>query len=198
MDWAFMKPMNIVRFMTSLLLVPFVLSGCYADPGKIMSSDKPGYDHYSNKTINVSVLTPSDWSSNVGIGGDYTITSPKQDGTQIYISRTPVVQWMGDGSSQSTTLEEFREFRLSQITVEEIGPELESSIQKSSLAGDDAYELRYSYKPAGDDRKWFVREIFTVVDGNVYRIQSYTRDSTDPEPIKIFHTMKNSFRILKR
>ena len=193
-----MKTKNILTFLASLLLVPVVLSGCYADPGRTRSNDRAGYDHYTNKTINVSVLTPSDWRSNVGIGGVYTITSPQPDGAQIYIIRTPVVQWMGEGTSPATTLEEFREFRLSHITIEEIGPELDSSIQKSSLAGADAYDLRYSYKSAVDGRKWYVREIFTVADGNVYRIQSYTRDSTDPELLRTFETMKNSFRILNR
>ena len=193
-----MKTMNIVKYTMSLLLVPLVLFGCYANPGRSVSSDKPGYDHYTNKAINVSVLTPVDWSSDVSTGGVYTITSPKPLGAQIYVMRTPVVNFMGEGSLKSTSLEEFREFRLSQITVEEIGPELDSTIQKSSLAGDDAYELRYSYKSAIDEQKWFVREIFAVIDGNVYMIQSYTRNSTDPELLKTFEIMKDSYRILNR
>ncbi|MEA3292490.1 MAG: hypothetical protein U9Q71_09355, partial [Pseudomonadota bacterium] len=160
-------------------------------------SDTEGYDQYTNKTLNVSLLTPKGWESSVGIGGVYTLTMPGSDGAQIYVMSSPVEHLMGEGASPSTTrLEEYKKFRLSQMTEEYIGPELEFSTQKSSLSGNDAYETRYAYKPEGDSRKWFVREVFTVADGKVYQIQSYARGNVAPEFQNTFETMIDSYRIL--
>lgn len=186
--------MKTLRLLSISLLLPLVLAGCYVDSGRTAKSDTEGYEQYTNKTINVSLLTPKGWESEVGIGGVYTLTMPGSDGGQIYVMSSPAGHLIEEGTS--ATLEEYKKFRLSQMTEEYIGPELDVSTSKSSLAGNDAYETRYSYKPEGDNRKWFVREVFTVADGKVYQIQSYARGNVAPEFHTTFDTMKDSYRIL--
>lgn len=171
------------------------LAGCYVDSGRTLAGDVEGFQRYSNETIGVSLLTPAGWGSEVTIGGEYVVTEPGANGGQIRVFSAPVERLMGEGASGSSTLEPYKDFRLSQITEKDIGPELERSVRKSTLGGNNAYEIQYSYKPKGDQR-WFVREIFTLVDGKVYRIQLYNHGKTDPEDRRVFEAMQDSLRIL--
>ena len=172
------------------------LAGCYVDSGRTLASDAEGFQQYSNATIGVSLLTPEGWSSEVTIGGEYVVTEPGVDGGQIMVFSASLERLMGEGVSGSTTLETFKDFRLSEITEKDIGPQLERSVRKSALGKNDAYEIQYSYKPEGEDRRRFVREIFTLVDGKVYRIELYNQVETDPEAQTAFEAMLDSFRIL--
>ncbi len=189
--------MKILEFLLPSLLLPLVLSGCYVDSGRTSRGDIEGYDRYSNKTINVSLLTPTGWDREVTIGGVYVVTQPAPNGGQIYVTSRSFEDFMGDEVSGLDDLEACKELRWSEITDEEIGPKLDRSISESSLAGSDAYEIRYSYLPQGEQESWFVRETLTVVDGKVYRIESYTSDDADLEFQKAVEVMTSSYRLLK-
>ena len=57
-----------------------------------------------------------------------------------------------------------------------MGLQFEVSTRKSTLAGHDAYEMLYSYLPAGLDKKKVVQETFTLVEGRVYRFWYYANE----------------------
>ena len=189
--------MRILQFLLPFLFASLVLFGCYVDSGRKSRSEIDGYDRYSNKTINVSLLTPTGWDAEVNIGGVYVVTPPAPSGGQIYVMSSSVERLMGEEASESADLEAYREYMWSQITEEEVGPGLDRSIGKSSLAGNDAYEIRYSFEPETDPARWFVWEVFTLVDGKVYRIRTYSTEKADPEFQKTVETMMASYRILR-
>lgn len=186
--------------MASVVLVTFtlLLAGCYADQGKTMSSGVDGFGLHTNRTIGVSFLTPKGWEPKVGIGGVYTVTDPASDGGQIYVSSSPLKALTSGDETPITTFEGYKQYRLSQITEDQIGPELQSSVEKASLADSDAWNINYSFKSAVDGGKWYVHEIFTLNNGTIYRIQSYNQQATNPGFIKVFETMTDSYRILEK
>ena len=72
-----------------------LLSGCniYVDSGKVSKSNIEGYKQYSNKTINVAVLTPAGWRTRVSIGGEYVMTAPdtkKKRAENLLLLLTPL------------------------------------------------------------------------------------------------------------
>ena len=196
------------------------LSGCnvYVDAGKTSKSTVAGYTQYSNKTINVSVLTPKDWNADVQIGGQYVMISPDTKRVEnrrpaIYISSSPVdalgktgVKSSMDGTSEayknsrlprSITLEAFKNNRLAFLTEKNIGPKLRITTKKSRLANHDAYEISYSYKDKDLSQRPVTQETFTLVNGKVYRIIYYADEDVYSKYIKELKVVKSSYRILK-
>ena len=212
--------MKNVRLLLTLSVFSMLLSGCntYVDSGKATKSSVAGYKQYSNKTINIAILTPEGWNTRVNIGGEYVMTSPDPQRAEnrrpsIYISSSPVdsLSKTGaassmDGTSEaykksrlplSITLEEFKKNRLAFLTEENIGPKLRVSVKKSSLANHDAYEISYSYKVKELPQRLMVQETFTLLDGKVYRIIYYADEDVYYKYIKEMKVVKSSYRILK-
>jgi len=188
--------MNLFKFTPFILFFSITLSGCYVDNGELLESNTNGYGHYTNKTINVSVLTPLNWQTSVSIGGEYVMNAPDSDNISILIASTSVTLLMGDIASDSTTLDEFKTYRASQINEKEIGPKLNISINKSTLSSYPAYEMIYTYLPEGMNKKIYVRETSTLVKGKVYRIWYYAQENTYQKYEKEYHMVKNSYSIL--
>ena len=197
-----------------------LLSGCniYVDTGKVSKSNIEGYKQYSNKTINVAVLTPARWSTRVSIGGEYVMTAPdvKREESRkstITINSSAInhfaktgVEFSMDGTSESyknsrlplsTTLEGFKKNRLAFITEKDIGPKLRVSTKKSRLANHDAYEISYSYKVKELPQRLMVQETFTLVNGKVYRLVYYSDADSYNKHLKELQMVKRSYRILK-
>ena len=188
--------MNMLKFYLPILFFASVISGCYVDNGQIMQSSIKGYDMYTNKTINVSVLTPKNWKTKVTIGGQYTIKEPASDEAAFYIDSQSVKLLMGEKASESITLEEFKNYRAAQVNEENMDPEFDLSINKSTLSGYDAYEFLYSYSAAGLDKNKVVQETFTLAKGRVYRICYYANEDTFSKYQKELHVIKDSYSIL--
>lgn len=55
----------------------------------------------------------------------------------------------------------------------------------------------YTYLPEGMNKKIYVREIFTLVKGKVYRIWYYAQENTYQKYEKEYHMIKNSYSILE-
>ena len=212
--------MKKVKYLLMWSVLSLLLSACntYVDAGKATKSNTEGYTKYSNKTINVTVLTPDEWGIRVSIGGEYVMKSPdlKREETRrssIYISSSPVdfLSKTGapssmDGTSEaykksrlplSTTLEEFKNNRVAFLTEKNIGPQLRVSVKKSTLAGHDAYEISYSYKVKELSQRLMTQETFTLVDGKVYRIIYYADEDVYNKYLNELQTVKSSYRILK-
>lgn len=212
--------MKKVKFLLVWSVFSLLLSGCntYVDAGKSTKSDIKGYKKYSNETINVAVLTPDNWGTQVSIGGEYVMTSPdpKREETRrpaIYINSSPVealskagTATSMDGTSEAykksrlpinTTLEEFKKNRLAFLTEENIGPKLRVSTKKSRLANHDAYEISYSYKVKELPQRLMVQETITLVNGRVYRLTYYADEDVYSKFLKELQVVKSSYRILK-
>ena len=197
-----------------------LLLGCntYVDSGKATKSSVAGYKQYSNKTINVTVLTPDGWGTLVNIGGEYVMTSPDPKRAEnrrpaITISSSPVdalgktgVKSSMDGTSEayknsrlprSITLEAFKNNKLAFLTEKNIGPKLRVSTKKSTLANHDAYEISYSYKVKELPQRLMVQETFTLVNGRVYRVIYYADEDVYNKFLKELQVVKSSYRILK-
>ena len=211
--------MKNLKLLFSLPIFAILLTGCntYVDSGKVMKSSTAGYKQYSNKTINVSVLTPDGWNTRVNIGGEYVMASPdpKRAETRrpaIYISSSPIdsLSKTGapssiDGTSEaykksrlplSTTLEAFKNNRLAFLTEENIGPKLRVSAKKSRLANHDAYEISYSYKAKELPQRLMAQETFTLVDGKAYRLIYHADEDVYSKFLKELQVVKGSYRIL--
>ena len=211
--------MKNVIFLLILSLFSILFLGCntYVDSGKATKSSLAGYQQYSNKTINVAVLTPDGWATRVSIGGEYMMTSSDPKRTEnrrssIIISSSPVeaLSKTGaassiDGSSEaykksrlplSTTLEAFKNNRLAFLTEKNIGPKLRVSSKKSRLANHDAYEILYSYKVKGISQRQKVQETFTLLSSKVYRIIYYADEDVYDDYLKVLEVLKKSYRIL--
>jgi len=173
--------MKVGKFLVLVIVIvsAMVLTACSNTKGEVKSSETPGFEKYSNNTINVSVLAPEGWSGEVSMGGEYVLTSPGADKVQIIISSSKVERLMANASNVS--LEDFMNFRASQVTENNMGPEFNLRKTKSKLAGRDAYEFLYSYRPQGNDKKQVVKEVFTLADGKVYKFYYYADESTYPE-----------------
>ena len=189
--------MNLFKLTLLILFFSITLSGCYVDNGHLLKSNTNGYDHYTNKTINVSVLTPSNWQTSVSIGGEYIMKAPDSDSISISIASTSVALLMGNIASDSTTLDEFKAYRSSQINEEEIGQKLTVSINKSTLSSYQAYEMVYTYLPEGMNKKIYVQETFSLVKGKIYQIQYYAQEDTYQKHEKELQMVKNSYSILE-
>lgn len=68
--------MKTFKFLVLVIVSAMVLSACYNPKGEVKNSETPGFEKYSNNTINVSMLIPEGWSGEVSMGGEYAITSP--------------------------------------------------------------------------------------------------------------------------
>ena len=187
-----------MKFLFALSVSSLLLVGCntYIDAGKVTASVAAGYKQYSNKTINVSVLTPKGWSSRVNIGGEYVMTAPdaKREESRrpaIYISSSVV-------DSHFVTLEEFKNNRLVFLTEKNIGPKLRVSTKKSRLAEHDAYEISYSYKVKELSQRLMTQETFTLVNRRVYRLTYYADAEVYDKYLKELQVVKSSYRILKK
>ncbi|MCF6264651.1 MAG: hypothetical protein L3J24_13840 [Xanthomonadales bacterium] len=134
--------MKAFGFLMLVIVSIMLLSACYNTEGKTKSSKIAGFESYSNKTINASVLTPIGWDGQVSVGGEYVLTFPAADKVQIIISSADITRLMGNASSVS--LEGYVKFRASQVTEKTIGPDFNLRKSKSKLAGLDAYEFLYS------------------------------------------------------
>ena len=188
--------MKTMKLLLALSLISIVISGCLVDNGRIAKSSTAGYDQYKNKTINVSVLTPKGWNTEVTMGGEYVITAPDPKRPQILIMSSPVEHLM-NGASKSITLEAYKRDRLAFITEKNIGPELRVSTKKSSLANHNAYEISYSYLVKGDSQRTLVQETFTLIDGKIYQIQYYVKEDIFAKYQKELQVIKSSYRILR-
>lgn len=82
------------------------------------------------------------------------------------------------------------------MTTANIGPELKHSTVKNTLAGHPAFKTSYSYKAKGDPTM-YACDIYSVIDGKLYQIQSYTTEKNDPQLTKVFNTVKDSYKLLK-
>lgn len=212
--------MKYLKLLFSLSIFTILLTGCniYVDSGKVTKSSTTGYKQYTNKTINVSVLTPNGWGTSVSIGGEYAMISPDPKRPErrrpvIYVSSSPVdslpitgAPTSMDGTSEvyrksrlplSTTLEAFKNNRLAFITEENIGPKLRVSTKKSRLANHDAYEITYSYKAKELPQRLMVQETFTLVDSKVYRLTYYADKDVYSKFLKELQVIKGSYRILR-
>lgn len=192
--------MKNLKLLLALSVISMLLSGCniYIDSGKVRKSSTAGYKQYTNKTINVSVLTPEGWSTEVTIGGEYVMKSPDSKRPRarrpaIYVSSSSL-EFLSLPSS--TTLEAYKKNRLSFITEENIGPKLRVSTKKSILAGHDAYEISYSYKVKELPQKLMVQETFTLVNGKIYRLTYYADEDVYSKFLKELQVVKRSYRIL--
>ena len=215
-----MLPVKRLKLLFTLSVFSLFLLGCntYVDAGKATKSKTEGYKQYSNKTINVAVLTPDRWRTRVSIGGEYVMTSAdaKREENRrpaIYISSSAVdflsktgVESSMDGTSEayknsrlplSTTLEAFKENRLAFLTEKNIGPKLRVSTKRSRLAKHDAYEISYSYKVKELPQRLMVQETFTLVNGKVYRVIYYADEDVYSKYLKELQVVKSSYRILK-
>jgi len=187
----------------NLLAVNFAfavtLSGCnfVSDYGNTKESDTAGYLIHTNKTLNVSVLTPESWESKVNIGGQFVMRPPNSKGESISVGSSTVEWLMGEGTPKSTTLEEYKVFRRSFINEENIGPKLTVSVKKTTLAGHDAYEILYSMQPKGETQYYVFQETFTVVEGRVYRLEYGATKDVFNKHLNELEIVKNSYRILK-
>lgn len=183
---------------SKLLLITFVitvfLNGCYVDRGEITQSEIDGYQQYTNKTINVSVLSPEGWDAEVSIAGEYVVTRPGK--AQVIIASSSLERLMGEDNPAATSLQGFVEYRSSQLIPENIGPEFIISGKKSKLAGEDAYQFEYSYRPEDVSQMQFVKEVFTVVNGRMYKLQYYAHEETYQQFLEQALVMQGSYKIL--
>jgi len=209
-----------LRLSSALLITSFLLLGCntYEDVGKVSKSVVSGYSQYSNKTINMEVLTPKGWGTEVTIGGEYIMTPPNAKKTKerklsiaissFYVNtiskvniKSPIAASSEDSKNSmlasSTTLEDFKNNRLAFLTEENIGPQLSVSTRKTRLAKHDAYEISYSYKVKEITQRLMFQETFTLVDGKVYRIIYYSYKDRYKDYLKKLQVIKSSYRILK-
>lgn len=191
--------MKTFNLLTIIFAFALTLTGCnfVSDYGYTRNSDTPGYLQYTNKTLNVSVLTPESWKSEVTIGGQYVMMPPGSNEADISVASSTVEWLMGEGTPKSTTLEEYRKHRLPQINEKNIGPKLTVSVRKTMLAGHDAYEILYSMLPEGQTQYIVYQETFTVVDGMVYRLYYGTTKDIYNKYLNELEVVKNSYRILK-
>ncbi|NOY00212.1 MAG: hypothetical protein GXP30_10820 [Verrucomicrobia bacterium] len=183
-------------FYSLALLLAVTLSSCSVDPGKNSESTTTGFKQHSNKTLNVSVLIPKGWQSEVTSGGDLVLRPTDKNSPQIFIMSASVERRMDGTGDKSTSTESYKKYRLSQMTTANIGPELKHSTVKSTLAGHPAFETFYSYKAKGEPTM-YVRDIYSVIGGRLYQIQSYTTEKNDPQLTKVFNTVKGSYKLLK-
>ena len=147
------------------LLIALTLSSCnlVSDYGRTSDSDVKGYLEYTNKTLNISVLTPVGWKTRVTIGGEYTMRPDDSHYDGISVAQSNIERMLGKKASKTTTLKEYHLFRLSQINEEMIGPEPTVSEKKTSLSGHDAYEIYYTSLPEGETQKLFAKETYTLI-----------------------------------
>ncbi|MCF6311497.1 MAG: DUF1795 domain-containing protein [Verrucomicrobiales bacterium] len=183
-------------FHTLLLFLPLLLTSCYVDSGKTSKSSTPGYQVHENKTLNVSVLTPDKWKSEVTTGGYLAMSSPDKKRAQILVMRRPIQDMMNGKGDEKSTLEDYKKYRISQMTEDVIGSELKHTTTKSTLAGQPAYQTQYSYKPK-DKPTMHTREIYSVIGGKVYQIQLYYPAPFSEELEKTFKVVKDSYKLLK-
>jgi len=187
--------MKSLKFLFAALALSVALNGCYVDRGKVSESGIGGYQQYTNKTINVSVLSPDGWDTEVTIGGEYVVTNPGK--AQIIIASSELEWLMGKDNPTATGLQGFIEYRSSQLIPENIGPEFSISGIKSKLAGQDAYQFEYSYRPEGSQEMQFVKEVFTVVNGKMYKLQYYAAEDAYQKYLEQARVMQGSYKILK-
>ena len=181
-----------------LLLIALTLSSCnlVSDYGNTSASDRDGYLKYSNKTLNISVLTPQEWKSQVTIGGEYVMRPVDSNDDSIAIAQSTAERMLGREASEITTLEAFHHLQLSQINEEIIGPELTVMDKKTSLSGHDAYQIFYSYRPKGMKHKLFTQITYTMLKGKIYLLSWYGLDASRPHYRKEFEVIKSSYTIL--
>lgn len=193
------KIISSVVLLTIIFAFAVTLPGCnfVSDYGYTRNSDMLGYLQYTNKTLNVSVLTPESWKSEVTIGGQYVMMPPDPKVADISVASSTVEWLMGEGTPKSTTLEEYRKHRLPQINEKNMGPNLTVSVKKTTLAGHDAYEILYSMLPEGEAQYLVTQETFTVVDGMVYRLYYGASKDVFDKYLNELEVVKNSYRILK-
>jgi len=187
------------KFILSLVIT-LTLAGCnfVSDYGSTKESKMSGYVEYTNKTLNVSVLTPESWKTQVTIGGVYVMRPADQEGiADISVSSSSVERLMGGGASKSTTLDEYKAHRRAFITEENIGPQLTVSMKKTTLSGHDAYELLYSMLPEGETEYLVFQETFTVVEGTVYRLSYGVSKNNYDEYLEELGVIKTSYQILR-
>ena len=191
--------MNTLKYIFILLIITSSLSGCYVDNGHIQKGSIQGYDLYQNNSINVSVLTPQNWETQVTTGGVYVIRPPASSDIEFYISSSPVERLMNKKTSESITLEVFKNFKVSQMNEKNYGSRLNFSINKSELSKQKAYEIFYTFfssLPEETNKKIFVQETFTLVKGRVYRIAYYANKNTYSNYQKELKIIKDSYSIL--
>ena len=188
--------MNTLKQIFILLIFTSSLSGCYVDHGHILEGNTRGYDLYQNNTINVSVLTPKNWETQVTTGGVYVIRPPDSSDIEFYISSSPVKYLMNKKASDSITLEDLKNFKASQINEKDYGPQLTVSINKSELSKQKAYEIFYTFLPVGKNKKTFVQQTFTLVKGRVYHLQYYADKNTYSKYQKELKIIKDSYSIM--
>lgn len=186
--------MKSLKFLFATLALSIALNGCYIDRGKVSESGIDGYQQYINKTINVSVLSPEGWESEVTIGGEYVVTNPGK--AQIIIASSTLEWLMGKDNPAATDLQGFIEYRSSQLIPENIGPDFSISSKKSKLAGQDAHQFEYSYRPEGSPKKQFVMEVFTITNEKMYKLQYYAPEDTYQQFLEQARIMQNSYKIL--
>lgn len=99
-------------------------------------------------------------------------------------------------NASNVNLEGFMNFRASQVTENNMGPEFNLRKTKSKLASQDAYEFLYSYRPQGNELKQVVKEVFTLADGKVYKFYYYADESTYPVCLNKAVISRDSYKIL--
>lgn len=186
---------NFIQLLSAFAIAT-MLTACYVDQGELSPSGIDGYEKYTNKTINVSVLTPNGWRSETTMGGEYVVTNPGK--AQIIIASLPLEQLMGKDNPEATGLKGFVEYRSAQLTPENVGSEFNISSKEGKLAGYDAHQFEYSYQPEGSPQKQFVKEIFTVVNGKMYKLQYYAPENTYQRFLLQAGVMQGSYEILKK
>ena len=191
--------MNTLKYIFILLIITSSLSGCYVDNGHIQKGSIQGYDLYQNNSINISVLTPQNWETQVTTGGEYIMRPPNSSDIEFSISSSPVKQLMNKKTSESITLEIFKNFKVSQMNEKNYGSRLNFSINKSELSKQKAYEIFYTFfssLPEETNKKIFVQETFTLLKGRVYRIEYYANKNTYSNYQKELKIIKDSYSIL--
>jgi hypothetical protein len=186
-------------FSVFLLLLAALLSSCnfVSDYGNTSASEVKGYLTYTNHTLGISVLAPSQWENEMTIGGSYNM-NPKPhsayDGISVSSSR---LSDLFDGKLPAdATLDDVQRLaKTNWYNAESIGPDFEVSWSRTTLSGKPAWEVAYAYTPESSDRR-LVREIITIHKGKAYFLRWYAKASDKDRFASEFQVIRNSLNIV--
>jgi hypothetical protein len=164
--------------------------------GNTKKSETIGYLKYTNKLLKYSTLIPEEWMGEMTIGGSYQIIPDKENKVCIAFSSSKFNHYSAFENKPNLKLEEYKTYRLSQITEDEIGPKLEYTIKETILSGIKAYKLEYTYVPVATNTKLYQIEIFTISNGRIFTLTYYANIDNYKNYLKEFTVIKNNYKIL--
>ena len=192
---------RLLQILNKILVVIFVffsLNSCLVtNHGNTKKSETAGYLKYTNKHLRYSALIPEGWIGKMSIGGSYNVIPNSKNTASITFRSSKFEQFSSIENRENLNLETLKNYFLSITTEEQIGPEFESNIKETTLSGQKAYRLEYTYVPKSLNKKLYQVKIFTINNGRVFSIYYYANIDNYKTYQKEFEVALNTYKILK-